>query len=145
MADTLAYSSTSEERCHDSMYRSMDIILYVLYSRDERFVFDMVSRVLNEVAEQYSFDSIRELLKFEDRPVLFRCLFFLMLNFHTPFRFWLLTPHASKSNGLPLLCPHRMCRFFIQLREHLIPDFLVHDNMSMEDFDYQVKAEYIRS
>ena len=128
-----------------SIYRSMDLITYVLYSKDECFVRDMVDKVVKEVMEQHAFPEIGVLLQYEDRPVLFRCLFFLMLNFHTQFRSWVLSAQASKSNGLPPLCQYKMTRFLVNLRETLIPSFLVHDEISMEDFDYQIKTEYVRS
>ena len=109
----------------DGMCRHMDLILYVLYSRDECFVHDMVERVAREVVQEYQSPLLLELLKYTDRPILFRCLFFLLLNFHTKFRYWVLSEEASTANGLPPISPPKMCRFLIHLRDIIVPGFLV--------------------
>jgi hypothetical protein len=128
---------------NDGLCRRMDIIMYVLYSKDERFIYDMVSRVTREVAETYQFLPLASLLEFPDRPVLFRCLFFLLLNFHTSFRYWILSDAASKENGLPQLCPYKACRFLQQLRENLVLRFLVCEEMTMDEFDREIKVTYV--
>jgi hypothetical protein len=70
----------------DSQLRNMDLIMYVLYSGDEVFVMHMVSRVCLEVADKYKMEDIKRFLNHTDKPMLYRCLFFLMLNFHKEFR-----------------------------------------------------------
>jgi hypothetical protein len=42
--------------------RSMDLFKYVLYSGDEKFVQDMVTRVTHEAAEEQACDELRALL-----------------------------------------------------------------------------------
>ena len=129
----------------EGLCRRMDIVLYALYSKDEKFLYDMVSRVMQEVSTLYEFAPIMALLEYNDRPVLFRCLFFLMLNFHTSFRFWLLSEAASQTNGLPPICEHKMCRFLMTLRDELVPNFLVHETVTMDEFDRSIKVAYIAS
>ena len=129
----------------EGLCRRMDIILYTLYSRDEKFVYDMVARVVNEVATRYEHPPLSALLEHNDRPVLFHCLFFLMLNFHTDFRYWILSDAASATNGLPPVCPYKMCRFLVTLREEIIPDFLVHETTTMAEFVRSIKKAYIAS
>jgi hypothetical protein len=68
------------------LLRNMDLIMYVLYSGDEIFVMDMVKKVSAEVAEKYDNTELKLILKHKDKPMLYRCLFFLMLNFHKDFR-----------------------------------------------------------
>lgn len=123
----------------------MDIVLYVLYSQDERFVHDMVERVTREVADEYACPIVVGLLEHGDRPLLFRCLFFLLLNFHSKFRYWILSEEASVSNSLPLISPHKMCRFLVHLRDTLVPGFLVDEVVTMEEFERSVKVAYIAS
>ena len=125
--------------------RRMDLILYTLYSKDAKFIYDMVSRVLQEVVQLYNYSPPLQLLQYENRPVLYRCLFFLLLNFHTPFRYWVLSEEASTSNGLPPICEFKMCRFLISLREKLVPDFLVHESITIDEFDRAIKVAYIAS
>jgi hypothetical protein len=125
--------------------RHMDLIMYVLYSQDQRFVYDMVCRVVREVSDEYSYAQLADLLQYEDRPVLFRCLFFLTLNFHAKFRYWVLSTEASNCNGLPPISPHKMCRFLVELRETIIPNFLVDEVVTMDDLDRTIKVSYIAS
>jgi hypothetical protein len=133
------------EPCYDSLYRRMDIIMYVLYSKDERFVYDMVCKVTKEVAAVHNFAQLETLLQYPDRPILYRCLFFLLINFHADFRYWVLSENASKENGLPNICPHKASRFLQQLRENLVLQFLVREEMTMEEFDRNVKMTYVAS
>ena len=130
---------------HDDLCRRMDIIMYVLYSGDERFIYDMVARVTREVSELYDFAPMATLLQYPDRPVLYRCLFFLLLNFHTAFRYWVLSEAAGVQNGLPPLSPYKASRFLQQLREHLVLHFLVSEEMSLEEFDRNIKVAYVAS
>lgn len=125
--------------------RSMNILMYVLYSKDERFVYDMVKTVLCEVSHVYNMQHILKLLEYKDRPILFRCLFFLLMNFYTSFRYWILSNDASRENGLSPLCPHKASRFLVVLRDELILKFLVNENMCMEDFERSIKEEYHRA
>ena len=119
--------------------------MYVLYSKDERFVYDMVSRVTREVAAMYDLPPLVTLLDYPDRPILYRCLFFLLLNFHALFRYWVLSDAAGTDNGLPPLCPYKACSFLQQLRETLVLQFLVREDMTLEDFDRNIKVAYVVS
>lgn len=65
----------------------MDLIMYVLYSGDELFVMNMVRKVCVEVADKFKIEEIKKFLNHNDKPMLYRCLFFLMLNFHKEFRY----------------------------------------------------------
>jgi hypothetical protein len=46
----------------------------------------MVKKVCQEVADKYKMEEIKRFLNHNDKPMLYRCLFFLMLNFHKEFR-----------------------------------------------------------
>lgn len=70
----------------ESLLRNMDLIMYVLYSGDEVFIMEMVRKVCTEVADKYNLLDIKKIIKHNDKPMLYRCLFFLMLNFHKNFR-----------------------------------------------------------
>jgi hypothetical protein len=80
----------------DSLLRNMDLIMYVLYSGDEIFVMNMVKRVSTEVADKYDIQEIKKIIDHIDKPMLFRCLFFLMLNFHKEFRYLLLINYYER-------------------------------------------------
>jgi hypothetical protein len=67
----------------------MDLIKYVLYSKDEIFVMNMVKKVALEISEKYKIKEIVDILQHNDKPMLFKCLFFLILNFHKDFRYGL--------------------------------------------------------
>lgn len=126
----------------DSERRRMDLFMYVLYSKDECFVLGMMERVLNEVAEMYKYPDALKLLAFRERPVLFRILFFLLINFHCSFRYWALSPEATRATGLPAICPYKATRFLMALRKELVIKFLVDETMTMEDFERVLKREY---
>ena len=128
-----------------SLSRRMDMVMYVLYSMDECFVYDMVGKVVSEILNKYDCLLLAGLMAYKDRPVLFRCMFFLLLNFSDSFRFWILGPSASLDNGLPPLCEFKMCRFLQHLRNELIPNFLVQESITMDEFDRNIKVAYIAS
>ena len=123
----------------DALLRHMDLYMYVLYSRDEVFVLDMVRQVVTEVCERYNCPELMGFLKYTDQPLLFKCLFFFMVNFLKRFRFWTL----SEQTRLPLVCPHKATRFLTQLKNELIPNFLVDERMRLEEFERAVKVAYI--
>jgi hypothetical protein len=120
----------------------MDLYQYVLYSGDEKFVQDMVARVTNEAAEEEGCDELRSVLvDFHDRPLMYKCLFFLMVYSQPKFRFWSLDPGV----GLLPICPYKAIRFLQTLRDDLVPRFLVNETMRLDDFERELKVEYNRS
>jgi hypothetical protein len=86
--------------------RSMDIIKYVLYSGDEKFVHDMVTRVTHEAADEQNCEELRALLNHKDQPLMYKCLFFLMLYFQPKFRYWTIDPQNGA--GLQPICPYKV-------------------------------------
>ena len=124
--------------------RSMDLIMYVLYSDDQLFVRDMVTQVLREVAAEERCPELGALAEpcYHDCPQLYRCLFFFMLEAHAKFRYWVL---QSPSLGLQPVCPHKAARFMQVLRADIIPRFLVNETMRPDELERELKVEYIRS
>ena len=125
-----------------SALRNMDLIMYVLYSDDEVFVMDMVSRVAVEIAEQYNFEDIKQVIQHRDKPMLYRCLFFLLLNFHKQFRYWVL---SDTSLGLKPICPYKATRFLIALKNDIVPTFLMDERLRLEEMERTLKTTYIAS
>jgi hypothetical protein len=126
--------------------RSMDLIMYVLYSDDQLFVRDMVTQVLREVASEQNCPELATLADacYHDRPQLYRCLFFFMLETHAKFRYWVLQSQPS-TLGLQPVCPHKAARFLQVLRADIIPRFLVNETMRPDELERELKVEYIRS
>ena len=121
----------------------MDLISYVLFSRDDCFVTDMVSAAALEAAEQYHCEELKHLVETRrQHPQLYCVLFFLLLNQYTPFRHWVLT---TREHGLPPICEHKAVRFLHALRKELAPGFLVDEVMEAQTFLRNVKIEYVRS
>jgi len=125
------------------MTRSMDLIMYVLYSGDQIFVRDMVCKVATEVASEHSCSKLMDLFAITDNALLHKCLFFLMLDFHAKFRFWVL--EGSNDTGLQPICHFKAVLFLKELRSSLVPQFLINETMRMDDFERKLKVEYIRS
>lgn len=123
--------------------RSMDIIMYVLYSGDENFVRDMVTRVTLEAAAEQECEELRALMQHQDRPLMHKCLFFLMLYFQPSFRFWVLDPNNDAQ--LQPICPYKAVRFLQCLQDELVPQFLVNETMRLDEFERNLKIEYNRS
>ena len=124
--------------------RSMDLIMYVLYSDDQLFVRDMVTQVLHEVADEQACAELQELTQpqYHDRPQMYRCLFFFMLEVHAKFRYWVL---QQTELGLQPVCPHKVARFLQVLRGDIIPRFLINETMRPDELERELKVEYIRS
>ena len=123
--------------------RHMDLIMYVLYSNDYRFVCDMVVKVTREVASENACEELLLLTQHrQENLLLYKCLFFFMLNFHCKFRYWVINENTL---GLQPVCPYKAARFLQMLRNDLIPKFLVNEAVGMDDFEHQIKIEYIRS
>ena len=119
----------------------MDLFMYVLYSKDELFVMDMVRQVVKEVSEHYKCNDLDVFMQQSDKPIIFKCLFFLMLNCFAKFRHWALTA----SLGLQPICPHKATRFLLALKHELVPNFLVNEKVRLEEFERSLKTTYIAS
>lgn len=130
----------SESR--DSLLRNMDLIMYVLYSSDEVFVMNMVRRVCAEVADKYENNELKRILHHKDKPMLYKCLFFLMLNFHKDFRYWVL---RDESQGLKKICQFKATRFLLSLKNEIIPKFLMDERVQLQDLERSIKVSYIHS
>ena len=124
--------------------RSMDLFMYVLYSNDERFLRDMVRKVVEEVALEYDCAELADLMdeRFHARPQLYRCLFFLLLDCHAKFRYWAL---EERGLGLVPVCPHKAARFLGLLRSDLAPRFLIDETMHPDELERELKVEYLRA
>ena len=133
-------ADTEQER--QLALRNMDMIMYVLYSEDAVFVMNMVKRVAQEIAEKYKFEELLKVTQHTDKPMLYRCLFFLLLNFHKPFRFWVLT---DESLGLRAICPFKATRFLLGLKNEIIPKFLMDERVQLEELERQIKTTYVCS
>jgi len=121
----------------------MDVIMYVLYSEDKLFIMNMVRKATCEVADENECEELKMVLQHDDNLLLYKCLFFLMLDFHHPFRYWVL----QDNNGLGLkpVCAQKALRFLRVLRDEIIPNFLVNESLRLDDFERTIKIEYIRS
>lgn len=123
--------------------RSMDLIMYVLYSDDQLFVRNMVAQVAREVSAAQTCPELLELLEHHhESPQLYRSLFFLLLDFYPKFRYWVL---QDNSLGLQPVCPHKALRFLKELRAELVPQFLINETLRFDDFERTLKIEYVRS
>jgi hypothetical protein len=123
------------------LVRSMDLFMYVLYSNDQVFVRDMVSQVAREVAREQACPELDALLE-SNSPQLYRCLFFLLLDFHSKFRFWAL---EEAQLGLQPLCVYKAARFLRVLNSTLVHRFLVDETIRLDEFERELKQEYLRS
>jgi hypothetical protein len=123
--------------------RSMDLFMYVLYSGDEVFIQNMVNRVVHEVAIEEECAEMEDVLLNADNRLMYKCLFFVMVDFHAKFRYWALSENTSM--GLQPICPQKALRFLKSLRDDIVPSFLVNETMRMDDFERKIKVEYIRS
>ena len=102
----------------------------------------MVTKVVLEVAKEHVCAEFATLARHTSNPLLYKCLFFLMLNFHSKFRYWVL---QECNIGLLNVCPYKATRFIRVLRNELIPKFLVNESISLHDFEHSIKVEYVRS
>jgi hypothetical protein len=121
--------------------RSMDLFMYVLYSNDQLFVRDIVSQVAREVVQEQDCPEMALLLE-NDSPQLYRCLFFLLLDYHSKFRYWAL---EEAQLGLQPLCVYKAARFLRVLNSTLVLRFLVDETLRLDDFERELKTEYLRS
>ena len=136
-----AQQQQEHDAARQAMLRRMDLFMYVLYSGDQVFVMNMVEQVTREVCTKYDCPELASVLVHKDKPLLFRTLFFLMLNFYKSFRHWALTAAV----GLLPVCPHKATRFLLELKHDLVPRFLVDERMRLEDFERQLRVAYVAS
>lgn len=123
--------------------RQFDIIMYVLYSGDQIFIKSMVTKATLEVVEETECHELKTVLNHDDNLLLYKCLFFLMLDFNREFRYWVLKD--DNDLGLIPICPQKALRFLRVLRDEIVPNFLVNETMRLDDFERNIKVEYIRS
>ena len=121
--------------------RSMDLIMYVLYSDDRNFIRDMVTKVALEVAREQACPELEALLTHE-HPQMYRCLFFLLLDFQAKFRYWVLNEAGL---GLQPICPYKAVRFLKCLRSDIVVRFLINETLRFDDLERELKVEYLRS
>ena len=121
----------------------MDLFMYVLYSEDEVFIQNIVNKVVREVVVEEECAEMDDILLHVDNRLMYKCLFFVMVDFHAKFRYWALSDNANM--GLQPMCPHKALRFLKSLREEIVPSFLVNETMRMDDLERKLKVEYIRS
>lgn len=121
---------------------SLDLIMYVLYSGDQKFIKDMVHKATMEIIDMYQVDELKIVLEHKDNLLLYKCLFFFVLDFHQPFRYWVL---QDANIGLYQVCPYKARRFLKVLRDEIIPSFLVNEGMRLDELEYRLKEEYVRS
>ncbi len=138
----MAFFVADTEQERQLALRNMDLFMYVLYSEDAVFVMDMVKRAANEIADKYQFEDLRILIKHNDKPMLYRCLFFLLLNFHKPFRYWVLT---DATLGLKPICPFKATRFLLGLKNEIIPNFLMDERVPLDELERKIKTTYVCS
>jgi hypothetical protein len=138
----MAFFCADTEQERQLALRNMDLFMYVLYSEDTVFVMNMVKRAASEVADQYQFEELRGVIRHTDKPMLYRCLFFLLLNFHKPFRFWVLT---DESLGLKRICPFKATRFLLCLKNEIIPNFLMDERVQLDELERKIKTTYVCS
>lgn len=123
--------------------RSFDLIMYVLYVDDQIFVRDIVTNVTREVIQEFQVQELEQVLRHKENFLVYKCLFFLMLDFKPNFRSWVLS--QGQNIGLKPICPKKALRFLTLLRDDIIPNFLINESMLIDDFERQIKVEYIRS
>ena len=131
-----------EAESRQMVLRNLDLIMYVLYSEDEVFIMQMVRKVAAEIADKYKLEELRLVIRHEDKPLLYRCLFFMLLNFHKEFRFWVLT---DRSMGLKPVCPYKATRFLLNLKQDLLPPFFIDERMQLADVERRIKVAYLAS
>jgi hypothetical protein len=102
----------------------------------------MVKKVAAEIADKYKLEELRLVIRHEDKPMLYRCLFFMLLNFHKEFRFWVLT---DRSMGLKPICPYKATRFLLTLKQDLLPPFFIDERMQLADVERRIKVAYLAS
>jgi hypothetical protein len=139
---TVQHYHQAEDQDKQLALRNMDLLMYVLYSEDAVFVMNMVKRAATEIADKYDFEDLRTLIRHNDKPMLYRCLFFLVLNFHKPFRFWVLTDGTL---GLKPICPFKATRFLLCLKNEIVPRFLMDERVQLEELERQIKTTYVCS
>ncbi len=103
----------------------------------------MVINVTQEVANENECEELNRLIDTQDNPLLYKCLFFLMLDFQPSFRYWVLK--ESDKIGLKKMCLHKTYRFLKVLREDIVPNFLVNETQRLDDLERAIKVEYIRA
>ena len=93
------------------------------------------------MANEQQCQELEELLA-NDNPQMYRCLFFLLLDFHAKFRNWVL---EEAGLGLQPVCPYKAVRFLKVLRAEIVPRFLIKETQRMDDLEREIKVEYVRS
>ena len=136
----MAFFCADTEQERQLGLRNMDLIMYVLYSEDAVFVMNMVKQVASEITEKYKFEDLKMVTQHNDKPMLYRCLFFLLLNFHKPFRFWVL---RDETLGLRPICPFKATRFLLALKNEIVPRFLMDERVQLEELERQIKTTYV--
>ncbi len=137
--------------CQDTHTRQcQDILMHLLYSGScEPLLRSLIAQSMRNIAAEHpaSEGVRRALLPFaptQSTPhATLRAVFFLLLNQDSRMRDALCTKRVLPY--LPVLCPHKACRFYDSLRDSVVVEWVKNEDMHILELVESLKEAYLVS
>lgn len=139
--------------CQEAHTRQcQDVIMHVLYSGNcEALLTSLVTESVNNIISEYSASEgvKRALAPFIPTkecpmsPAMLRAVFFILLNQDSRMRNLLCTQKILPY--LPMLCPHKACRFYDCLKDCVVPSWVKDESIELVAFVESLKEAYLVS
>ena len=139
--------------CQDTHTRQcQDVLMHILYSGNcEVLLHTLIMQSINNIAADHpSSEGVRQaLIPFiptRERPMspaMLRAVFFVLLNQDSKMRDSICSKRVLPY--LPELCPHKACRFYDNLQETVIVEWVKNESVHLLDFVENLKEAYLVS
>jgi len=124
-----------------------DCLMYLLYSGgSEQLLRGLIAESMRSVAEEHPTDGVRRALAAlapgrDASLTSLRALFFLLLIQDSRLRMRLC---KDKLLGyLPVLCPHKACSLYAELRDAVVPMWIKDERVSLLEFVERLREAYL--
>lgn len=127
--------------------KRQDIIFYTLYSGNEQYLKDLIEESVINIAREYPTEGVRDALQML-RPTeidslhKLRMKFFILLNEDEAMRHKL---SMVKSSTIAPLCEHKARRFYDELSDKILANWVRNGNMDLEGVVDIVRDSYLHS
>jgi hypothetical protein len=132
-----------------SATHNQDILFHVLYGGNDEHIRALIEESVIDISREYPTDDVRDSLHCirpgtDDSLNRLRVKFFLLLGENEAMRRRI--SESRKSPGLlQPLCLHKARRFYDELCDDLIPEFLQNETIRLDQFVDKLRATYLHS
>ena len=127
-----------------------DWLMYILYSSDTQFMGQIIRSAITGIEALHCTDGVTDALKSyqpsqSDTTHLLRIKLLVLLDQDESVRKRLCEYTSPNAREWRPVCPSKASRFYVELHERLIPDWIKDESVSSEEFVDKVRMSYLIS